>query len=156
MAFTYSGDPSASPLDEVRFLIGDTDVTDPQLLDGEINYNLKLIYGLNPPASGNFLPAAHCADAIAAKYTRAAESKAVGDLSISFAQRVKQYRDLGAKLRQRATLAGVPIFSGGISRAEKEGNYQDTDLTPAGIRIDGMNGANPIAATDMGDVTVGP
>ena len=38
MAFTYSGDPSNSPLDECRFILGDTDENNPILRDEEINY----------------------------------------------------------------------------------------------------------------------
>lgn len=38
MSFSYSGDPNASPLDECRFLISDTDKTRPIFQDEEINY----------------------------------------------------------------------------------------------------------------------
>lgn len=40
MAATYSGDPSSSDVDLVRFLLGDTDVADARLQDGEIAYLL--------------------------------------------------------------------------------------------------------------------
>ena len=36
MAWTYAGDPAASNLATVRFLIGDTDTTDQLLNDAEI------------------------------------------------------------------------------------------------------------------------
>lgn len=38
MSFNYSGDPSASRLDECRFLIGDTDESNFIFQDEEINY----------------------------------------------------------------------------------------------------------------------
>lgn len=38
MSFSYSGDPSSSELDEARFLLGDTDSTDPIMQDEEIQY----------------------------------------------------------------------------------------------------------------------
>ncbi len=38
MSFSYSGDPSASVLDECRFLLGDTDESNPILQDEEIEY----------------------------------------------------------------------------------------------------------------------
>lgn len=38
MAFNYSGDPSESKLDECRFLLGDTDSSEPILQDEEIEY----------------------------------------------------------------------------------------------------------------------
>lgn len=38
MSFSYSGDPSNSQLDECRFLLGDTDESQPILQDEEIDY----------------------------------------------------------------------------------------------------------------------
>ena len=38
MSFSYSGNPSASPLDECRFLISDTDKARPIFQDEEINF----------------------------------------------------------------------------------------------------------------------
>lgn len=38
MSFSYSGDPSASVLDECRFLLGDTDESNPIMQDEEIEY----------------------------------------------------------------------------------------------------------------------
>lgn len=38
MSFSYSGDPSASSLDAMRFLIGDTDKNAPVMQDEEIQY----------------------------------------------------------------------------------------------------------------------
>lgn len=41
MSFNYSGDPTTSPLDECRFLIGDTNEASPIMQDEEINYIIK-------------------------------------------------------------------------------------------------------------------
>ena len=38
MSFSYSGNPKDSPLDEARFLIGDTDAGKPIMQDEEIQY----------------------------------------------------------------------------------------------------------------------
>ena len=38
MSFSYSGDPLSSPVDECRFLIGDTDENDHIMQDEEIEY----------------------------------------------------------------------------------------------------------------------
>lgn len=46
MSWTYSGDPATSPLDEARFLIGDTDKNAPIMQDEEIKYLIKK-YGKN-------------------------------------------------------------------------------------------------------------
>ena len=40
MTWNYSGDPSLSSRDAVRFLIGDTDPNDPLVTDEEIAYAL--------------------------------------------------------------------------------------------------------------------
>lgn len=143
---TYSGDPSSSPLDEVRFLVGDTNPNAFDLSDPEINYTFGLVYGLvNPviPANGNYLPAAYCADSIAAKYKKAAD-KAVGDLHISYSQMAKQFAEIAVQLRRRATIAGVPTYFGGLSRAAKLAQYKDSDLLGTAITIDGQDNAPPI------------
>ena len=46
MSFTYSGDPSSSPLDECRFLLGDTNKDAPILQDEELLYIIRN-YGNN-------------------------------------------------------------------------------------------------------------
>lgn len=38
MSFSYSGDPSKSPIDAARFLLGDTDKSAPIMQDEEIQY----------------------------------------------------------------------------------------------------------------------
>lgn len=145
MSWSYSGDPSSSPKDEVRFLISDTDTADQQLSDEEINYNLKLVYGINPPASGNFLPAAYCADGLRAKFTRTSD-KTVGDLHVSYGSLAKQYADLNDRLRQRATMSMVPVYAGGQSKSEKAELDSESDRTQATFKIDGMTLSGPVNA----------
>lgn len=136
--WTYSGDPTASPLDEVRFLTGDTIQTDQLAQDGEIAYAIKLVYGNTPPASGNYLPAAYVADSIHARLSRYAD-KTVGDLSITYSQRAKNFSDLASKLRQRATLATVPVYAGGMSLTEKRAQDMNLDRVQPATKIDGMS-----------------
>ena len=40
MVWSYSGDPSSSDRDALRFLIGDTDTSDQQLVNEELDYLL--------------------------------------------------------------------------------------------------------------------
>lgn len=138
MSWTYSGSPLNSPLDEVRFLIGDTVSTAPRVSDEEIAYNIFLVSGANPPPTGNFLAAAYSADGIAARSASSVD-KSVGDLHLSYSQQATAYRALANALRRRATLNMVPVYVGGLSMAEKAANDEDTDLVQPGIRIDGMN-----------------
>ena len=62
MSFTYSNDPSSSKVDECRFLLGDTDETQPVLQNEEIEYIIasagsnrdKLLYELFSQAATAF------------------------------------------------------------------------------------------------------
>ncbi len=146
MSWSYTGDPRSSPKDEVRFLVGDTNSNKQLLQDEEVNYNILYVSPI-PPSNGNFLAAAYCADAIAAKYAFLVD-KAVGDLHISYSQLQKGFLALATKLRARATLLGVRTYTGGESIAEKQTNRQDTDLVQPGVKIDGMNYADPFDPND--------
>jgi hypothetical protein len=143
---TYSGDPTTSPLDEVRFLIGDTGWNGLpwQLADAEISYQFIVSYGYNQPIPpyGNYLPAAYCADAIAARYKMLVD-KAVGDLHISYSQFIKQFQEIAARLRSRAAIWNVQVFSGGLSVAQKRANALNWNITHGAIVIDGMNDGYP-------------
>lgn len=77
MVWSYSGDPGASNLDEIRFLIQDTDTDDQLLSDEEINY-LYDSYG------DAYSAAVAAVGVLIAQASRAVEeSKRVGDLSLS-------------------------------------------------------------------------
>lgn len=140
MSWTYSGSPAASPKDEVRFLIGDTEPLDQQLQDAEIEYCITSVYGslANAPPYGNFLPAAYAADNLAGLTARLAD-KSVGDLHIAYGNRFKQFQQLAQRLRARATNALIPPWAGGEHYSEKWANYADRDIIPGAVKIDGMN-----------------
>lgn len=144
---TYSGNPASSPLDEVRFLIGDTNTAAFQLADGEINYNIALVSGSAPPPNKNFLAASYCAEAIAGQYAKMVD-KAVGDLHISYSQLAKQYQGLSLRLRSRAALASVPVYFGGLSKADKAANDANPDLATVAVKIDGMDTTGPVPNSD--------
>ncbi len=77
MAWTYSGNPGASDLDLIRFLIQDTDSTE-QLFSNE-----ELLY-LNTTYGDPYSAAIAAVTSLIAKGSRVAEeSKTVGDLSLS-------------------------------------------------------------------------
>jgi hypothetical protein len=86
MTWTYSGNPGASLLDEVRFLIQDTDVDDQLLSNEELNY---LLTSYVDPYSA----AVAAVVSLIGKASRSEEeSKKVGDLSLT--------RKAGARLAQ--------------------------------------------------------
>lgn len=118
MTWTYSGDPGASALDEVRFLIQDTDTNDQLLTDEELNY---LIDGYGDSYSA---AVAAVVSLIGQASRSAAESKSVGDLSLSrqLGQRLQQWEALKRHLeseRFRRTPAAPVINPNAILPTDK-------------------------------------
>jgi hypothetical protein len=113
----YSGDPSDSELDAVRFWAQDTGAT-PFLSDPEITYVISFYEN---DSSGNttvspVLIAAACCDMIAAKYVGWVNINADG-VSYSGDQLQQRYNALAAELRKtekRLTEAGAFPYVGGI------------------------------------------
>ena len=142
-AWTYSGDPSASLLDEVRFLIGDTDSTDQLLQDAEIRYALAA------EASSAIKGAIRVARALVMKFGRKA-SLSVGDLSIQYGQRADTFQTLVLDLESQLTLySPVAPFVGGISVSNKEATEEELDRVKPAFRK-GMhdNEGNEDSTTD--------
>lgn len=114
---TYSGDPSASSLDKVRFLIGDTNTNDAKLSDEEILWLIS--------SEGNiYNAAALCCEQIVTS-SRLVDRK-IGDLEIRASAQAQSFTSLAKSLRRRAAMSAVP-WAGGISRADKSSREQDTD-----------------------------
>lgn len=93
--YSYSGDPSATDLDKVRFLLSDTNSTSPLLQDEEI-------YWLLEEWSNAYEAAASGAEIIAGQYAHKSDySKSVGDLSLSqnFDTQANRFRSLAVTLR---------------------------------------------------------
>ncbi len=99
MAYTYSGDPAASDLDNVRNKLGDVDPDDTDtwlLSDEEIEAEIATYDNL-------FLAAAECAENIAARFARKVtfsigrKSKQMSDLS-------EHFYKLAEKLRERSMM----------------------------------------------------
>ena len=77
MAWSYSGNPGASDLDLIRFLIQDTDTNDQLFSNEELTY-------LNTTYGDPYSAAIAAVTSLIAKGSRVAEeSKTVGDLSLS-------------------------------------------------------------------------
>jgi hypothetical protein len=78
MTFSYSGDPGASTLDLVRFLIQDTNEDDAQLQDAEILYWISEFDG------EAYSAAISCVSSLIGRFSSgSSESKKVGDLSLT-------------------------------------------------------------------------
>ena len=140
MSWSYSGDPGASDLDEVRFLIGDTDTTDQQLSDEEITYLLT--------SAGSVKAAAlEAARSLWAKYSRMVDQK-TGDIDIKYSQR----KDAYAALIRQLQLGMLPVpYAGGISEDDKQVDEADSDVVqPAFTR--GMMEYDGTDSEDQNDV----
>jgi hypothetical protein len=113
-------DPADSPLDAVRFLLGDT-ATPPQLSDAEI------LFALDQNAN-IYAAAAICARALSARYARRVDSK-FETVESKNSQLRDNYEMLARQLDQQARKRGglgMPM-AGGISRAEVDAVEQDTN-----------------------------
>ena len=119
MSFSYSGNPSNSPKDEVRFLVGDTNPNSFNLHDAEIKYMIT--------TEGTVLAAAVAGSlAIASRYAKLID-ESVGNVSKSYSQRFEHYTLLSGQLRRRNAEKSVLPYASGISEADKETLETDTD-----------------------------
>ena len=118
---SYSGDPSASDLDEVRFLSGDTDTDEELATDNEINYCIAEAYN-------NVGAAVLVCEYIAAKYSREVDARvgAAGELNLKLSQISEQYSLRAQDLKKRLVQYASP-WAGSISIDDKQSQEDDTD-----------------------------
>jgi len=133
MTWTYSGIPSSSDKDAVRFLCGDTDPNEQIVRDEEIEFAL-----LQNPAVN--IAAAYVCEAIAAKFSGCVDEK-VGPLERSGAQKAKAYRERAEELRRNDTRF-AEIFVGGTTISGKEALASDINATQPIFSI-GMDDNHP-------------
>jgi hypothetical protein len=118
--WSYSGDPTTSNKDAIRFLIGDTIYSDPQLQDPEINFAYT--------TRGNIWgAAAMLCRALAAQLSRQAD---VVDQNLrnAYSQRARAYMIRASDYEVQAAIrSGAMPYAGGISIADKQQQEQDTD-----------------------------
>lgn len=106
MTFTYSGDPSTSTRNYVRFLLNDTDSTDALFSDEELTYVITEWGG------DAYDAARECAEILIARFARLADSssKSVGDISVSesYGSKVSHYKELANSLLLRKMRKSPP------------------------------------------------
>lgn len=144
MAWTYSGDPSSSSRDHVRFLVGDTDTTAQQLTDAEVTAQLTI-------SGGALSAAAALSRALAAKYSRKID-KSIDGLSLQWSQLTKHYLDLAKQLESQGAYSALSssggvdgaVYAGGIYQADTAADEVDSSLKqPAFKRDQFPNLSNP-------------
>ena len=67
-----------------------------------------------------------CIEGLISKFSRRV-TKSVGDLSISYSEILKNYRDLLSGLKNKATIKLCAPYAGGISVADKQTDEGDSD-----------------------------
>jgi hypothetical protein len=134
MTWSYSGDPSTSTKDEVRFLSGNTDTNRQLVSDEEVLYAISQY-------SNTRLAAALVLRALAAKFSRETDYRE-GDIAVSDSKQAEAFRKMADELdpggiTTAAALLALPSF-GGLSKAEKDTLDSNTDaVQPSFYR--GMN-----------------
>ncbi len=122
MAFTYSGDPLASPRDEVRFLLGDTSASQAKLQDAEVDFLLAHW------ENDTYAAAAAAADLISNNAAPYYDFATDGG-STSIGQLQERYRQVARTLRQtRAQRSLAPFYVGGIDRGDVEAHEADVSV----------------------------
>ena len=110
MTWSYSGDPSTSDKDAVRFYISDIDQELPLLQDEDIDFLLKRWM---PVYKSLLLTAAVCCEIIAGKFARQVSVNADG-VSVGIGELQNKYNELAASLRDQYKMEqqGTPLLPG--------------------------------------------
>ena len=137
MTWTYSGDPSSSIRDQIRFLIGDTVSGDPQVTDEEIAWAYATAGGVRTAAI-------LLVESLIARCARLV-SQSTGGISVSYGDRLAHYQALLGLLKASGSM--VPsVYSGGISQSDVEANRADFDWRQGPFKEEQFD--NPDAAGD--------
>jgi hypothetical protein len=139
--FTYTGNPLTSNLDAVRLEIGDTQASQFELADEEIQYALT--------KEGTVVKAAaRCCDMLSAKYAKK-ESMRAGSVQADKTSISTKYRQMAKQLRARGVRAASFVIPS-ISKSTKESNESDTDAPRPAFKR-GIH-SNPDAQNDDSDI----
>jgi len=143
MTWSYSGDPSSSSTDSIRFLLGDTDPVDALLQDEEISF-------LSSQWDGNlYFAAAAGAEQLAERFAREVPfsgdnaSVDLSSLATNYAAAAVRLRNLGRRQGAR----GAKPYAGGISQADVDAVNNDLDRVPTSIAV-GMHDNRRQAGSD--------
>ena len=119
MPFTWTGNPNASTVEKIRWLIYDTVQTSAKFQDAEITYAYTQegsIYGA----------AAMLCEQLSVRYSDAV-SRSLGSLRVDLNAKAEKYTVRAKELRKRAIAYATP-YVGGISKSKEDAFENDTDL----------------------------
>jgi hypothetical protein len=123
---------------QVRYLIGDTLSTDPQLQDEEIAFSLTQRSSIHGAA-------AVCCRALANKFARSADQQA-GDTRVAYSQISKAYAAKAIQLDVIAASGSTTPYAGGISITDLNNRQLDSDRVPPQFNIGMTDSALPVPA----------
>lgn len=130
MTWSYSGNPSYSDLNHVRFLITDTDTEEKLLQDEEISFALSV----EGKVSG---AAALCCEVLSRNFAKKAD-KSIGPIRIVNSNRAVQFDKMAKAMRDKLTMTAIP-YSGGLSYIERATDEADADLIKPAFGIGMMS-----------------
>jgi hypothetical protein len=110
MSWSYSGDPSSSDRDAIRFLIQDVDQERPLLSNEDIDY---VVSQWMPKYDSVLLTAAQCCEVVAGSFAREVSVSADG-VSVAVSELQDKFNALAESLRDQWKIeqAGLPIVEG--------------------------------------------
>jgi hypothetical protein len=145
VSWSYSGDPSATPLDQTRFEIQDTDSSAPLLQDEEISFAIETEAPDLTPGQ-LYAAAARCCEVLSRRFAMQAD-QTVGDTETAYAKMAVTYAERAAELRAKAQGAHSPS-AGGITHTGKRIARSDPDRIQPLFRRGEFN--NPYVGGDRG------
>jgi len=142
LTWTYSGNPADSPRDRVRFLVMDTDSSDPLLSDEEVAWLLT-------EQTSVYLAAANAAEAIAAKFAKDISRSVIG-ISAQPGNRAQFYLDLAETLRAQigTTNKHGEVFAGGLTISGKRTLDSDSNAVQPSFKMGQFNWDGPNQGND--------
>ena len=150
MAFTYSGDPSTTDRDQVRFLYQDTDPGLPLLTDAEIDFLIAKWFDLYDSLT---YVAAVCAATVSRKFVGVVNVSADG-VSVDTESLVQRYKDLAVELRseyRRENQVGIEVNVDNIM----VGTEPDPSIRPLRFAV-GLHDNSAAGQQDYGGWTYDP
>ena len=129
-AWTYSGNPAASKIDETHFRLGDVNPAQMIATDEECAFALQECRG------NTYLAAAMLAENKAMEFLYRPTMVKRGDRITSYADQAQAFLTLAKQLRNNASLAVATVYAGAMSVAEKMSNRRHTDQPQPFARVD--------------------
>ena len=137
MAFTYDDTDlttatASGRLNATRLLLGDTNSSDPQVQDAEVNFSLS------ENGDNVYYAAAWLARVVSSKYAREVDTELDGQLSADFSQMAKAYTKLADDLEYQGKTSGAKlgVYAGGITKTSIEAARLQTNRIKPSFRRD--------------------